>query len=47
MQTFANQYPGVSKYFPIEKEMEKLPRQYIANVIYTVVGNPFAIWVKS
>ena len=27
--------------------MDKLLQQYIANVIYTVVGNPFAQWVKS
>ena len=27
--------------------MEKLPRQYIANVIYTIVGPPFAQWVKA
>ena len=47
MQGFTKQYPGVTSYFPIEKEVEKLPRQYIANVIYTVVGQPFAVWVKS
>ena len=47
MQTFAEQYPGVSRYLPIEKEAEKLPRQYIANLIYTVVGNPFSVWVKA
>ena len=47
MQAFANSYPGVNRYFPIEKEVEKLPRQYIANVIYTIVGPPFAQWVKT
>ena len=47
MQAFADKYPGVNKYFPIEKEVEKLPRQYIANVIYTIVGPPFAQWVKA
>ena len=47
MQNFSAKYPGVNKYFPIEKEMDKLPRQYIANVIYTIVGNQFSEWVKS
>ena len=47
MQAFATAYPQLARYFPIEKEMEKLPRQYIANVIYTIVGNPFAKWVES
>ena len=27
--------------------MEKLPRQYIANVIYTIAGNAFAKWVEA
>ena len=26
MQAFASQYPGIASYFPIEKEVEKLPR---------------------
>ena len=47
IQTFASAYPQLARYFPVEKEMEKLPRQYIANVIYTIVGNPFAKWVES
>jgi len=33
--------------FPTEeKETRKLPRQYIINVIYTIVGNPFRVWVN-
>ena len=33
---------------PIEqREIEKLPRAYIANVIYTVVGQPFKEWVDG
>ena len=36
------------KSLPIEeKECEKLPRQYIANVIYTVIGDPFQKWVNE
>ena len=31
----------------VEHEIEKLPRQYIANVIYTVEGDPFAEWVEE
>ena len=47
IQAFASAYPQLARYFPIEKEMEKLPRQYIANLIYTVVGKPFAKWVEA
>lgn len=28
-----------------EKEVGKMPRQYIANIIHTIVGQPFAEWV--
>ena len=31
---------------PVEAEIKKLPRQYIANVIYTLVGDPFYQWVQ-
>ena len=38
----------ILKYFPTEnKEFEKLPRQYVANVIYTVVGEEFAKWAMD
>ena len=40
---FGEQYPEVMRALPSEKkEVLKLPRAYIANVIYTVVGQPFA-----
>ena len=33
---------------PIEpREVEKLPRAYLANVIYTIVGKPFRDWVDG
>ena len=47
MQGFASAYPQISRYFPVDREMEKLPRQYIANVIYTIAGNAFAKWVEA
>ena len=31
---------------PCEKEIKKLPKQYIINIIYTIVGQQFAEWVK-
>ena len=34
--------------FPVvETEIKKLPRPYIANVIYTIVGDAFADWVED
>ena len=39
-------YPEVMRALPvIDKEIRKLPRSYIANVIYTIVGDKFNEWV--
>ena len=41
-------YPEVMKALPIvEKEILKLPRSYIGNVIHTIVGDPFNQWVQQ
>ena len=42
---FATGYPEVMKALPVEKEIKKLSRQYLSNVIYTIVGKPFSEWV--
>ena len=45
---FAKNYPKAMKALPKdEKEREKLPRQYLANVVYTIVGQPFYAWVEQ
>ena len=31
----------------VRAEVEKLPRQYIANVIYTIAGEPFKEWCQE
>ena len=30
-----------------KKEVDKLPREYLANVVYTILGNPFQQWVYA
>ena len=45
MLDYANKWPIVMRCLPIEKEIKKLPRQYIANVIYTKCGEQFSKWV--
>ncbi len=48
MMEYAKGVPKVMKAFPSEvKEIDKLPRQYIINVIYTLVGKPFELWVNQ
>ena len=44
---FAAQWPGVFNFLPPEKEIGKLSRAYLGNVIYTVVGEPFYDWVQA
>ena len=42
MLQFAEDYSEVARVFPTElRELEKLHRQYISNVIHTIVGEPF------
>ena len=36
------------KALPLEpREIDKLPRSYVANVIYTIVGDKFKAWVEK
>ena len=38
----------ILKALPTEnKELEKLPKQYVANIIYTIVGDDFKDWVQG
>ena len=48
MMEYCAAIPKVMKAFPTEaREIDKLPRQYIANVIFTLVGSPFEAWVNK
>ena len=45
---YAAVHPEVMQCLPmILREREKLPRAYVANVIYTLVGEPFKEWVEK
>ena len=43
---FGLSYRIVADSLPITREIRKMPRSYICNVIYTRVGDDFAKWVK-
>ena len=48
MLEMAENYPEVMAALPeLERERNKLPRAYIANVLYTLVGTPFKDWVEE
>jgi hypothetical protein len=40
-------YGLFDSYFPEERDIDKLPRQWIANVGYTLIGDEFQQWVKN
>ena len=43
---WASRYPQVAKALPVEqREIEKMLRQTIINIVYTLVGQPFKVWV--
>ena len=42
---FAMQHSEFDKYLPDGKERRQLPREFVANVAYTVIGDQFGNWV--
>ena len=48
MLEFAKGYPeALMALPPVQREIDRLPREYVANVIYIVVGEPFKKWVNQ
>ena len=39
--------PHVKDYLPDDRDMHKVPRQWLINVTYTLIGEPFSSWVKK
>ena len=42
---FGRAYVVVENALPVIRETRKMPRAYVCNVIYTLVGAPFKDWV--
>ena len=45
-QFCALNHPEVGDYLPDQQEIHKAPKDWICNVIFSVVGSPFTDWVK-
>ena len=43
----ASKHPCFRLYMPEDRDMHKVPRQWIINVAYSVVGETFNAWVKE
>ena len=44
---FALQHDNVRDYFPLTKELTKMSRKYICDVVYSLVGEQFEQWVNE
>ena len=47
MLYFFQSYPKLRPYLPEDKEIFKLPKKWIADIGHTIIGAPFAKWVKT
>ena len=47
LYNFIGQYPETFAFYPDESEIYKLPKQWIANVAYSILGETFSQWVKE
>jgi hypothetical protein len=44
---YAKLKPIVMDYLPVEKEIHRLPREYLIDLIYSVEGDTFKTWADS
>ena len=40
-------FPNIHQYFPIKRELEKWPRQYTINLMYTIIGEDLEKLVQA
>jgi hypothetical protein len=43
----ASRYPETEQYLPEEDEFKRLPRQWLINVAYTIIGTAFSDWAQE
>ena len=43
----ARSHPNVLQYLPDELDWHRLPRQWLINVLNTIIGREFADWVNN
>ena len=41
------EWPEIFDYVPQDRELLKVPRQWLIDVAFTVIGQPFADWVAD
>ena len=43
---FAADHPEVNKFLPAEEDRDDLPRSWVVNVLFSVLGGKFAKWIN-
>ena len=43
----ARKTPEINAFLPEDRDMHKVPRQWLINVAYTILGDPLRDWVKE
>ena len=43
---FGKDNEEIAKYLPEQRDMDKIPRQFIIDITYTVMGDAFKKWAK-
>ena len=43
----ARKNPVINDYLPEDRDMHKVPRQWLLNVAFTLLGEPFRGWIKD
>ena len=44
---FMNDHPETFRYFPDACEMKKVPKEWVGNMAYSILGDTFAAWVRA
>ena len=47
MWQFAADHPEVNRYLPADEDKDELPRSWVVNILFTVLGNKFAKWINK
>ena len=47
MHAFANKYEQVKKYLPDGRDSYEIPKQWLANLFNSVIGEDFSAWVRE
>ena len=45
--SFCQKFPNIWSYLPEKKELCKVPKSWLVNVMFVVIGEPLALFIKN